>query len=149
MKKSTLTALTFALASGSVFAAERNGLDTDLVYGSQPVVAAMSAPAEREIGARHDFDSDILLGGNRVPSSPGEAPAPAVTLENGAFTLRYSMDTLLSDITYQVQVSTDLETWDPVVDELESVTNYHQTRRAGVPSGSHPLLFLRLAITRP
>ena len=79
MKKLTLTALGFALFSGIAFAGDRNDIGTDLVYGSQANVADMGVPAEREIGARHDFDSDIVLGGASVASSDSSAPVPNVS----------------------------------------------------------------------
>lgn len=79
MKTFTLTALTFALFSGSALAGDRNEIDTDLIYGSQPVVAQMGAPAEREIGGRQNINSDIVFGGASVASSIGSAAVTNVT----------------------------------------------------------------------
>jgi hypothetical protein len=54
---------------------------------------------------------------------------------------------MLSGITYQVQVSTDLITWNPVPDVLVSTQNFIEVRKASVPTSPNGRQFMRIAIT--
>ena len=67
-------------------------------------------------------------------------------LAGGELSLTYQKDVLRGGITWQVEVSTDLQTWTPVPDVLVDSVGYLQTRKATVPMGSDERKFVRLAI---
>ena len=75
---------------------------------------------------------------------------PVVSLEGGFLALTYRKITNAPSLTYQVQVSTNLTSWenaasqDTVVRTDENV----QTIKASVPIGSNPSLFLKLIISQ-
>ena len=94
---------------------------------------------------------EYALGGD--PTSAASAPLPVVGTENIAGTdylmLSYDKDTSKTDITYQVQTTTDpAATWTPVSDVLTGTAGSIEHRKASVPiSGAKT--FLQLKITKP
>jgi hypothetical protein len=103
-------------------------------------------------GELEDFDIDGIP--NVVEFALGLNPLlfdadqlPPLVVEGGSLTLSYNRHNLLSGITCQVQVSTDLIIWNPVPDVLVSTQNFIEIRRASVPMSPNGSQFMRLAIT--
>jgi hypothetical protein len=79
-------------------------------------------------------------------------PAGGLPLSPTYFTLTYDKNTTRTDITYSVQVSTDLSAgpagWTDVADSLTGSTGTIEHRKASVTLDG-PRKFLRLKITQP
>ncbi|MDE0594093.1 MAG: lamin tail domain-containing protein [Roseibacillus sp.] len=103
-------------------------------------------------GELEDFDIDGIP--NLIEFALGLDPLvfdanllPGVVVEGGSLSISYNRNNLLSGITYQVQVSTDLITWNPVPDVLVSTQNFIEVRKASVPTSPNGRQFMRIAIT--
>ncbi|MBX3738732.1 MAG: hypothetical protein KF715_18715 [Candidatus Didemnitutus sp.] len=108
-----------------------------------------------QTGPNADYDHDGLsnlveyaLGLNPKAASP--AGAPALTLENGQWTLTYTRPANRTDVTYAVQFSTNLTSWSAtgVTHTLVSTVGGVATWRATYPATAAPHCFLRLMVTR-
>ncbi|MGB6220540.1 lamin tail domain-containing protein [Haloferula sp.] len=96
-----------------------------------------------------DFDSVINLleyAFGLDSLTPDVSLMPGLTVDGGDLVMTFTKNTLLSDLTYGVEMSADLLIWTPLADEFVSSTNYQETRKASVPMTSQ-CLFLRLVVT--
>ncbi|MGI9243153.1 MAG: hypothetical protein ACR2RV_20315, partial [Verrucomicrobiales bacterium] len=72
---------------------------------------------------------------------------PQAVILGNELSYTYPKDTSKLDISYQVEVSTDLKTWTPEEDTLISTEGVIENRRVTVPIGeTHH--FVRLKVTR-
>jgi hypothetical protein len=70
-----------------------------------------------------------------------------VDFESGTITLSYRKNPALPDVSWQVEVSTDLQRWEVVPDVLVSSEEGIEVRRAAVNAGNERT-FLRLRVTK-
>ncbi|MBI2514188.1 MAG: hypothetical protein HYV96_19625 [Opitutae bacterium] len=106
-------------------------------------------------GPNADYDRDGLpnlveyaLGLDPKVASP--SGAPTIALASGNWTLTYQRPADRADVTYAVQMSTNLASWSAsgVTHTLVSTSNGVETWRATYPAASAPNCFLRLMVTR-
>ena len=102
-------------------------------------------------GELDDFDFDGLV--NAVEYALGLNPLvfdvslhPNPIAEGGDLTLSYNKNTLLGDVTYQVEYSVDLQTWSPLADVLVSSANSIEVRKARITMVPNTRIFLRIRI---
>ena len=74
---------------------------------------------------------------------------PKVALEGSNLTLLYQKDTTKVDLTYTVETSNDLATWNTtgLSETLQSTNGAIETRKASVLMGTDPKKFIRLKVT--
>ena len=63
-------------------------------------------------------------------------------------TFTFVQDTTLTGISCEVQVSSDLDEWDPLEDGVIGPSGSLETRQASISIGEDPQLFFRLAVTQ-
>jgi 3-phytase len=84
---------------------------------------------------------------NMHPRNPSPIGLPVVEKSGGQMTFIYQKGTTKADISYQVEVGSDLSGWANLADTLVSTNGEIETRRATVALGAVPK-FLRLKITQ-
>jgi hypothetical protein len=89
-----------------------------------------------------------------VSASPSSLPVVSTLSSNGTnyLTLSFTQLQILADITYTVQVSNDLQTWNSgpaYAIRVDNGTTSHAVYQDLTPMGSTPRQFMRLMITRP
>ncbi len=84
------------------------------------------------------------------PSQDASASLPEISADANSWILTYSRPTTLEDVTFTVQVSTDLATWTAtgVTHELQSTVEGRQTWQGRYPKSGATNAFLRLQVTR-
>ena len=84
------------------------------------------------------------------PWGPGTTGLPTISLNAMNLVLTYTRPVSVTDVTYAVEVSTDLTTWTTVgvTHEFVSSSAGIETWRGLYPRGSLPRAFLRLTVTR-
>lgn len=94
--------------------------------------------------------------GAEPKTSDGIAHTPSVGIDAGLLTLTYTRTTAITDATYAVEWSSDLQSWSTgssVTETLSSTDNGNGTTtvvaRALAPLSTTPRQFLRLRVTRP
>ena len=82
------------------------------------------------------------------PLSDSTAKKPGISVSGSNLTLTYAKDPSKKDITYRVEVSTDLKVWTTVGinDLLVSTLAGIETRQASVAMGVDGKKFLRLVV---
>ena len=90
------------------------------------------------------------------PYAPAATHTPATGLNAGLLMLTYSRTTAITDATYAVEWSSDLQSWSTgasVTETLSTTDNGNGTTtvvvRAVTPLATTPRQFLRLRVTRP
>jgi hypothetical protein len=66
----------------------------------------------------------------------------------GVATFTFVQDTTLTGISCEVQVSSDLDEWNPLADVVIGSSGSLETRQASTSIGADPELFFRLAVTQ-
>jgi hypothetical protein len=96
----------------------------------------------------HDNIANILeYALDLNPLVPDPSPITDLAIEGDDLTLSYTKQLLRSGIAYRVEMSTDMENWTTVADDAPvSTNNFTELRKARVPIGSNPRMFLRLAV---
>lgn len=76
---------------------------------------------------------------------------PTTNMVGSDWAYSYARPSSVTDVTYQVEVSTDLVTWTTVgvTHELVSTVNGTQTWRGRYPVASAPNAFFRLKVVQP
>jgi hypothetical protein len=84
------------------------------------------------------------------PRTDSTAKKPVISVSGGNLTLTYPKDPSKKDITYRVEVSTDLKVWTTVgiSDLLVSTLAGIETRQASVAMGVDGKKFLRLVVVK-
>jgi hypothetical protein len=153
-------------ASGNGLSLQRTDLDG---FGNFPVSWMAAAPnpgdkpfdyadwaATNNVAADplQDFDSDGVanLVEYALGMNPGKADVkllPTIALNGASVQMIFPKNPALDDITYQVEMSTNLTEWSDVSDTLKSTANGIEMRSASVSLSPNERVFLRLRIVRP
>lgn len=105
-------------------------------------------------GAEADYDRDgfsnlveYALGGD--PKNPTGAIAPEIASPADEWTFTYTRPADRADVSYHVEISTDLATWTTSDVTLERIaTGERETWRARVPHATSSVIFFRLRVER-
>ena len=109
--------------------------------------ATPGTPPESDDQDRDGIPELIEYALNLDPNTPDANLLPQPAVEGGNLTYSYPKDTSKTDISYQIEVSTDLQNWIAVADSLVSVEGDIETRMATVPiTGSEQ--YVRLKVTK-
>ena len=90
------------------------------------------------------------------PAKSDSFMVPAAQIEAGTLCIHYKADTSRSDVTIEVEASTDLQAWylpgdagapTGFVDAVTGTVGTIEDRTAEIPFGTHPILFMRLRIS--
>ena len=68
-------------------------------------------------------------------------------IENGNLSYTYPKDVSKTDITYQIEISTDLDSWTPIADALVETNGSIETRNISIPLNGERV-FVRLKVIR-
>ena len=122
-------------------------------YGSDAAswTAASPSPGTPPLSDDPDLDGLSALieyALNLDPESPDADQLPMPLVEGDQLTYSYPRDTSKTDISYQVEASSDLKTWTPVSDTLVGQSGNIETRKASLPL-TEGRRYLRLKISRP
>jgi subtilisin family serine protease/PKD repeat protein len=149
----TLTVSDGALATSGSFSLTVTPNYASWISG-YPGVGALSGPLDDPDGDGVPNLIEYALGTNPSLASSVARPVADTETVSGTtyFTLTYNKETTRTDITYHVQVSTDLSAgpagWTDVADSLTGSTGTIEHRKASVTLDG-PRKFLRLKITQP
>jgi len=121
-------------------------------YGSFATSWNASAPTPGTPPISDDPDGDglpalIEYALNLDPNTPDSDQLPRPVIDGNNLTYTYPKDTSKADITYEVEVSTDLDLWVPLADTLVSTAGNIETRRATIALNGMRQ-FVRLKVTQ-
>ena len=121
-------------------------------FGSFATSWTATAPTPGTAPVSDDPDGDglgalIEEAFNLDPNAPDADQLPVPVAEGANLTYTYPKDTSKADITYQVEVSTDLQGWTPIADTPVSANGDIEMRKASVPLDG-VRQYLRLRVSR-
>lgn len=104
-------------------------------------------------GPTEDFNGDgipnliaFALGISPLVYEP--AGLPVIDVQGDVATFTFVQDTTLTGISCEVQVSSDLDEWDPLADVPIGSSGFLETRQASTLIGADPRIFFRLRVTQ-
>jgi len=105
-------------------------------------------------GQAEDYESDgtpnlVEFGLNLNPIVADAYLVPPTIKDGGNATITYERDLLRTDISYRVQYSTDLTTWDTAAESILSTTNFTEIRKATAPNAPDGKMFMRIIVESP
>ena len=116
-------------------------------------IANFGAGSPPGSGPTEDFNGDgipnliaFALGISPLVYEP--AGLPVIDVQGDVATFTFVQDTTLTGISCEVQVSSDLDEWDPLADGVIGSSGALETRQASISIGEDPQLFFRLAVTQ-
>lgn len=151
---------------GATFTLSQSGQKVYLNYAPVPVIADPYTLWRQEYFSFAELDLPTVSGPLADPDADGldnlleyalgldprqadSAALPAATAEDGYWVFHYTRPLNRSDVSYSVEVSTDLQSWSTSVIDHEqmAVAGETATWRARYPQTGAPKAFFRLSVT--